>query len=81
MQMKDNLLNFLYDKEYFISMYDSFIHVFNYQELTSITASKIILKMTEFKLIIEGKSLFITKMLPNELLIKGTILKVSKTYE
>lgn len=81
MQMKDNLLNFLYDKEYFISIYDCFIHVFNYQELISINASKIVLKMVEFKLIIEGQNLFITKMLPNELLIKGTILKVSKTYE
>lgn len=79
--MKDNLVNFLYDKEYFITIYDSFIHIFNYKELVSLNSNKIILKLDQFNLTIKGQNLFITKMLPNEILIKGLIESVNKNYE
>ena len=74
MHIKDTLVNFLYDKEYFISIYDNFIHVFNYKEL-------IILKLDKFKLEIKGEDLFITKMMPNEILIRGVIKNVGINYE
>ncbi len=81
MHMKDNLINFLYDKSYFINIYDDYIHVFNYQELVSLSSKNIVLKMETFKIEISGNNLFITKMLPNEILIKGTIYKVEFSYE
>ena len=49
MHIKDTLVNFLYDKEYFISIYDNFIHVFNYKELISLTSKLVILKLDKFK--------------------------------
>ena len=81
MHIKDNLINFLYDKNYFINIYDEYIHVFNYQELVSLSSEKIVLKLEEFKLNIMGSELFITKMLPNEILIKGKVIKVEFSYE
>ena len=81
MHLKENLLNFLYDLDYFVTLYEGYIHVFNYQELISLKEDKIILKMAKFNLIIEGKDLFITKMVKKELLIKGQIIKVGKVYE
>ena len=36
--------------------------------------------MLKFNLVIEGSNLFITKMLKNELLIKGEVIKVGKEY-
>ena len=66
MHMKENLINFLYDKNYFINIYDEYIHIFNYRELISLSSKKIILKMESFKININGTDLFITKMLPNE---------------
>lgn len=81
MHIKDNLINFLYDKKYFITLYDDFIHVFNYEELISLTNKLIILKMPDFNLVIKGEDLFITKMQQKELLIKGKITKVGKEYE
>ena len=81
MHMKDNLINFLYDKNYFINIYDEYIHVFNYQELISLSSKKIILKMETFKIDVSGTDLFITRMLPNEILIKGSIGKVEFIYE
>ena len=81
MHIKDTLINFLYDKEYFISIYDSFIHVFNYKELISLTSKLVILKLDKFKLEIKGEDLFITKMMPNEILIRGIIKNVGINYE
>lgn len=81
MHMKDNLINFLYDKKYFINIYDEYIYVFNYEELISLSNKKIELKFKEFNLIIEGSDLFINKMFPNEMLIKGIINKVGFKYE
>ena len=81
MHMKDNLINFLYDKNYFINIYDEYIHVFNYQELVSLSSKKIVLKLESFKVILDGSELFITKMLPNEILIKGNVSKVEFSYE
>ena len=79
--MKDSLINFLYDKKYFINIYDEYIHVFNYQELVSLSSKKIVLKMETFKIEVTGDNLFITRMLPNEILIKGIIGKVEFSYE
>ena len=81
MHIKDTLINFLYDKEYFISIYDTYIHVFNYVELVSLTSKLIILKMDKFNLEIKGDNLFITKMEKREILIKGSILNVGMSYE
>lgn len=81
MHMKENLINFLYDKSYFINIYEEYIHVFNYIELISLSSKKIELKFTQFRLIIDGNNLFINKMCANELLIKGQITKVGFFYE
>ena len=81
MHIKDTLINFLYDKEYFISIYENYIHVFNYEELVSLTSKLIILKMDKFNLEIKGDNLFITKMEKREILIKGSILNVGMSYE
>ena len=79
--MKDNLINFLYDKKYFINIYDEYIHVFNYRELVSLSSKKIVLKLESFKILIDGSNLFITRLLPNEILIKGKVSKVEFSYE
>lgn len=81
MHIKESLINFLYDKDYFISIFENYIHVFNFRELKNLSSKNIILKLDTFTLDIEGNDLFITKMLPNEVLIKGTISKVGFIYE
>lgn len=81
MNIKENLINFLYDKNYFITIYQNYIHVFNYKELIMLTEEKIILRLENFELEIKGEDLYITKMFPNELLIKGIVKNVSFKYE
>ena len=81
MHIKDNLINFLYDKEYFVSIYDNFIYIFNYKELLNLNSENIILQFEKFKINIKGNSLFIVKMNKSELLIKGILKSVSLVNE
>ena len=73
MKMIDNIRSFLYDKEYFVSMFDNCIHIFNYIELNNFSDNQISLKMNNFDIFINGKNLTIKNMAPNELLIQGII--------
>lgn len=81
MHIKENLTNFLYDQNYFITIYDQYIYVFNYEDLILLTDTKIKLKLTNFILIIEGINLYISKLLPKEILIKGQITNIGLAYE
>lgn len=81
MNIRNTMLNFLYDKDYFISLYENHIHIYNYEELIDINETHVIFKFTNFTLNIDGDSLFITKLLPNEVLIKGHIQNVGFNYE
>lgn len=81
MHIKDNLINFLYDKKYFINIYDNYIYVFNYEKLITLTSVLIILKLDNFNIEIKGTNLIITKMMPKEILIKGKIKNVGFNYE
>lgn len=81
MHIKDNLINFLYDKKYCINIYDNYIYVFNYEKLITLTSLLIILKLDNFNIEIKGKDLVITKMMPKEILIKGKIKNVGFNYE
>ena len=81
MHIKENLTNFLYDKNYFISIYDNYIYVYNYFDLLLLTDTKIILKLEKFNLTINGENLYISKLLPKEILIKGKIVNIGIDYE
>lgn len=81
MDIKNNLINFLYDKNYFISIYEDYIYVYNYIELINISSEKIEFKINDFKLVIVGEKLILKKMLKNEVLIKGKLMKIGINYE
>lgn len=81
MHIKDNLINFLYDKNYFINIYDNYIYIFNYEKIITLNTELIVLKLEKFNIEIKGTKLYIKKMLPKELLIKGTIKNVGFIYE
>lgn len=81
MHIKDNLINFLYDKNYYIGLYDNSLYCFNYQELILLTNSRVVLKMPNWKLEIKGNNLLISKMCINEILIQGNITNIGIIYE
>ncbi len=73
MRIKKNIENFLYDQDYFIDLFQNCLHIYYYEELVSLSDTKIELKLKEFNLIIEGENLTISNMDKHELLIKGKI--------
>ncbi len=76
MRIVKNLSNFLKDQEYYIDIFNNYLHVYSYLDLISLSSKLIELKMPDFNLIIEGENLIITEMDKQELLIKGLITNV-----
>jgi hypothetical protein len=71
MHIKDNLTNFLYDQNFFITFYQNNLYFFNFEEILKLSSEEIVLKFADFKVNIKGEHLEIRKMLRKELLISG----------
>ncbi len=71
--MINNIRSFLYDKDYFINIYENKVYVFNYLDLNHFSEQQISLKMDSFKLNIMGNNLTILKMENKEILVTGNI--------
>lgn len=80
MRLMDALSDFLYDKNYFINIFDNNIHIYRYLELKKLSSKEIILKMEGFTLNINGDNLFIRQMNKDEILINGQISNIGITY-
>ena len=81
MHIKDNLINFLYDKDYFISLYENSIYVFNYTELIALKDNIAIININNIRINIKGDTFRVKKMSKKEILITGLIKEVGITYE
>lgn len=81
MKFSKALSDFLYDKNYFITIFEDKIHVYRYQQLNKLSESEIILALADFQIKINGSNLVISQMNNEELIIQGTILSVGKIYE
>lgn len=77
MKIKDRLESYLYDSDYKIIIKDNSINICNYTEIMDFSSSKISLKHKNKIILIEGKDLIISKMLKEEVLIEGSIQKIS----
>lgn len=80
MKFYDAINNFLYDNNFFVSLYDDKIHVFNYNEIKFLSQSKVMLFIKPFFLEIIGNSLIVVQLNKEEITIQGDIKEVKK-YE
>lgn len=76
MNIKDNIINYLYDKNDVICLYDDYFYVYNYKSLDSFSDKRIVVDLTTKKITITGEALIIVRITDNELMISGTIAKV-----
>lgn len=81
MRIYDALKEFLYNKKYFISMYEDKLYIYHYQELLKLNSDEIILRIENFILSIKGNKLSISQMTKEELMIQGIINEVKYKYE
>lgn len=81
LNIKNTIIDFLYDKNYFITMYENFLYIYNFQEIITLTNELIMLSIENFKIKITGSELKIKKINSSELLIEGNIISIGKIYE
>ena len=81
LNIKNTIIDFLYDKNYFITMYENFLYIYNFQEIITLTNELIMLSIENFKIKITGSDLKIKKINTSELLIDGNIISIGKIYE
>lgn len=77
MKAINRLNNYLNDKEFRITVYeDKKVNIVNYDNIIDFDLNKVIVKVNDKKVIIEGLNLTINKMLDNEVLILGSISNI-----
>lgn len=73
MNLVNNLKNFLYDKNYFISIFDNSLHLYGYEKIVKFSSSELIFVFDGFNIHVKGDGFLVKKMLNNEVLISGNI--------
>jgi sporulation protein YqfC len=79
MNIRENLVNYLYDKDYIISLYDDYVYIFNYQYLDMFSDTKVVVRLLNKTIKINGNKLLIVKITKEELLIRGSIKNLEMT--
>ena len=78
LNIKNAIINFLYDKNYFITFFEDSLYIYNYESIINLSENKITLKIENFTIDIIGNNLKITQMNNIELLIEGNIKNIGK---
>ena len=81
MKFANALSDFLYDKKYFITIFEDKVHIYRFFELKKLTNDEIILKLENFDIIINGNKLCVLQMNNEEIIIQGNITNIGKIYE
>ncbi len=76
MHLYKTMRDFLMDKDYYIDIFEKYIHVFNYVDIIKLESNKIIITMDGFNLEIDGTDLVVKRLEKKEILIEGVVLKV-----
>ena len=73
MHLYKTIKNFLYDQDYFIDIWDKYIHIFHFIDIETLNENLIVLILDKFKLEIKGEDFKVLKLTKNEILIAGNI--------
>ncbi|HIT10665.1 MAG TPA: hypothetical protein IAC24_03605 [Candidatus Onthousia faecigallinarum] len=73
--------NHIEDQEFHFDIFADKIHVVNYQDIISVGNEKIILSAAKQTVYFYGTSFSLSKLLDQELLIEGKLLRLEVIYE
>ena len=76
MKLLNYLDRYLVDNEYKITILNDYINIINYQEIIDFSNKEISIKHENGITIIKGNNLVVSKMMNDELLIKGNIKSI-----
>ena len=71
--MLEKISNYVNDKEFRLTLYNDKIHIINYKQIISLENNYLSILCLNKKILVTGNNLILSKILDNELLIKGTI--------
>lgn len=71
-----NFRNLILNNKFVINIYDDCINILNYEKIGIVDDSKISISSFNHEFVIYGSNLVLSKMLNNEVLIKGSFNKV-----
>ena len=77
MKIINKINNYLFENDYKIVLTDNYINIQNYEEIINFSLNLIEIKINNKKVSIEGNNLTISKMIKDEVLIKGTVYNIS----
>ena len=77
MNFKNNLLSFIYDKNYCICVYENKVFIYNYKELENFSEKEFRIKIMDNDYNISGKNLKVKKITNNELIIEGDLKSIT----
>lgn len=78
MKAKEFILNTLKDKDYYLSLYQGGLYVYNFESLIIADEKQITITFDNNKYLIQGSNFKIKKLLLNEFEITGDIKKIEK---
>ena len=64
------------DQEYFIDIYDKYLHVYEFIDILVLNEEEISLQLEKFKLIVKGSDFRVLKLTKNEILVSGQVLEM-----
>lgn len=76
MNIRDNIVNYLYDRDYIFCLYDDYAYFYNYKYMDSFSEKEVAVSMNGRRMTVQGTGLRVVKMTKEELLIKGMITSV-----
>jgi len=71
--MFDRVKNYVIDNEFRLTLYVDMLHMINYTKIISLEENRIVVLSLLKKIIITGSNLHLSRLLEEEILIKGNI--------
>lgn len=71
-----NLRSYILENKFKITIIENKVNIINYLEIDAFDENKIVIRYKEGIVVVSGNNLIISKLLDDELLISGDILKV-----
>lgn len=76
MHITKTIANFLYDKDYFISIWHHHIHLYGFLSINTLTDTSLNVSFKDFSILIKGNNFRVLKLTYNEVLLDGILEEV-----
>ena len=77
MHLYKTIKNFLLDKDYFINIFDTQIHIYGFLEVLCLQEEEASFQFENFMLQVKGQNFRVLKLTKNEVLIQGKIKEMT----